>query len=200
MAPFLALTGDCDFNMPNLWDTFSAQAEAIPGEPALILGEQVTSFASLHELARRCADDLTARGVGKGDVVALRLRKRCITYALLLACLRIGAPYVFLDPNDPVDRTGRMLARIRPTLMFSNARVDGAPCPVLVLKDGEETAWIRSASSVATSARDPGISGTDPAYIMFTSGSTGEPKGVVIPGAHQEAREDREATGGSMIV
>jgi len=167
--------------MPNLWDRFSTQAEATAGEPALIFGEQVTSFASLYELARRCADELTARGVGKGDVVALHLTKRRLTYALLLACLRIGAPYVFLDPNNPVERTGRMLARIRPALMFSNARVDGAPCPVLVLEDGEDTAWIGSGSSVATGARDPGISGTDPAYIMFTSGSTGEPKGAVIP-------------------
>jgi D-alanine--poly(phosphoribitol) ligase subunit 1 len=165
--------------MPDLWSTFAETADADPAAPALILGETVTGLGELKVLAERCAAALAARGVVKGDVVALQLPKRRISYALLLACLRLGAPYVFLDPRNPAERTRHMVAKLRPRLLFSMSDADNAFGAALKLSDENEDGWLDRAA--ATDAPTPRIAGTDPAYVMFTSGSTGEPKGAVIP-------------------
>lgn len=165
--------------MPDLWSAFAETADADPAAPALILAETVTSLAELKVLAECCAAALAARGVVKGDVVALQLPKRRISYALLLACLRLGAPYVFLDPRNPAERTRRMVAKLRPKLLFSMSDADNAFGSALKLSDENEDGWLDGAA--ATDAPTPRIAGTDPAYVMFTSGSTGEPKGAVIP-------------------
>ncbi len=103
----------------NLWSAFEANAGISPAAPALIFGDAVCSFGELKTLAERCAAALAARGIGRGDVVALKLPKRRIAYALLLACLRIGAPYVFLDPKNPPSRTAQIVALLQPKILFS---------------------------------------------------------------------------------
>jgi D-alanine--poly(phosphoribitol) ligase subunit 1 len=167
--------------MPGLWNEFAANAEADPAAPALIFGDAVCSFAELKALAERCAAALAGRGVTHGDVVALQLPKRRIAYALLLGCLRLGAPYVFLDPKNPSDRTARTIAQLRPKLLFSET---GTPNPfgdALTLDNTDQEGWLAGCAGIADDAAAPIACGTDPAYIMFTSGSTGEPKGAVIP-------------------
>lgn len=163
----------------DLWTAFAGIADADPAAPALILGETTCSFGELKTLAERCAAALAGRGVVKGDVVALQLPKRRITYTLLLACLRLGAPYVFLDPKNPAERTQRILAQLRPNLLFSASDTENPFGATLKLSDGDD-AWL-DASASASGAVASSITGTDPAYVMFTSGSTGEPKGAVIP-------------------
>lgn len=166
--------------MPNLWDAFNTQVESAPDAPALVFGDAVTTFAELHDMAERCASALAARGICKGHVVGLHLPKRATTYALLLGCLRLGAPYVFLDPKNPPDRLERIFNRVSPAIVFSMTGVSGAPCDVVTLTDGDEMSWANAGGDTIAVARDE-VAGTDPAYIMFTSGSTGEPKGAVIP-------------------
>src|SRR4051812_13619044 len=165
--------------MAGLWNAFAANAQAGPAAPALIFGDVVCSFGELQALAGRCTAALVARGIRHGDVVALQLPKRRIAYALLLACLRLGAPYVFLDPKNPAERTARMLKRLRPRLLFSES---GAANPfgetvTLSGKDGE--GWLAGVDAAGEGGSI--ATASDPAYIMFTSGSTGEPKGAVIP-------------------
>jgi D-alanine--poly(phosphoribitol) ligase subunit 1 len=165
--------------MPDLWSVFAEIADADPAAPALVAGEPVACFGELKLLAERCAAALALRGVVKGDVVALQLPKRRISYALLLACLRLGAPYVFLDPKNPAERTHRMVAKLRPRLLFSMSDAENAFGSTLRLSDDGEDSWLGDVA--ATDAPRPRLTGTDPAYVMFTSGSTGEPKGAVIP-------------------
>jgi D-alanine--poly(phosphoribitol) ligase subunit 1 len=165
--------------MAGLWDVFSANADADPTAPALIFGDAACSFGELKLLARRCAAALAARGVVQGDVVALQLPKRRIAYALLLACLRLGSPYVFLDPKNPPERTTCTIARLRPKILFSEIDATNPFGIVLNLKDNQE-GWLVGFEPVGDGTPSK-ATGTDPAYIMFTSGSTGEPKGAVIP-------------------
>ena len=89
-------TEDCVSGTASLRNTFAARAEADPA-PALFFCDSVVSFGELHASALRSAAALAAQGIVRGDVVALQMPKREDTYSLLLACLRLGAPYVFLD-------------------------------------------------------------------------------------------------------
>jgi D-alanine--poly(phosphoribitol) ligase subunit 1 len=166
--------------MAGLWNVFVANTAADPTASALIFGDDVCSFGELKKLAERCAAALTARGVAHGDVIALQLPKRRIAYALLLACLRLGAPYVFLDPRNPPERTARTTARLRPKILFSEIDATNPYGETLILK-GDNEGWLAGFEPIVDDAAPSTATVADPAYIMFTSGSTGEPKGAVIP-------------------
>jgi D-alanine--poly(phosphoribitol) ligase subunit 1 len=167
--------------MANLWSVFAASAKADPAAPALIFGDTVCSFGELKSTAERCATALARRGVARGDVVALQLPKRRIAYALLLACLRLGAPYVFLDPRNPPERTARTVARLRPKILFSEIGAVNPFGEALTFGSADHEGWLAGSEEIADEAAPSVATGADPAYVMFTSGSTGEPKGAVIP-------------------
>ncbi len=140
------------------------------------------TYAELDAYSARLARVLARAGIGRRDVAALYLEKGPLAYGAMLACLRLGAVYTHLDRASPAARQRRILERCRPAAMV----VDAAPPDDVAGICGELGARILGpAWDIA--GEDPGplpqtraVTGTDPAYIMFTSGSTGFPKGAVI--------------------
>ncbi|MFI9831059.1 amino acid adenylation domain-containing protein [Streptomyces sp. NPDC051913] len=134
-------------------------------------GDSLT-YAQLSGAARDIAGRLAARGVGRGDVVAVDLPRGADAVTAVLGVLMCGAAYCPLDPKAPTDRTARLLADTAPALVLTTGdrAVDFAGYAVLPLDEPDPR---------PTGVAEP-PQPTDPAYVLHTSGSTGRPKGVAV--------------------
>lgn len=165
----------------DLWTAFLIAATRDASTPALVLRDAVVTFGELRASAERCAAWLAWSGLEPGNVVAIQLPKRREAYALWLGCLRQGLIYVFVDPAHPAERTNHILQRICPALLVTTTESPNPFGRVLQLKHAEEgLRWLESLPEDMALPSPARLHRFSPAYIMFTSGSTGEPKGAVI--------------------
>ncbi|WP_419995151.1 non-ribosomal peptide synthetase [Streptomyces boninensis] len=156
----------------SVYDLFAAQAAARPGHPAVVHdGGATLTYGELDERAEALAAVLRARGAGRGSRVALLLEKTDRLLVAVLAVLRIGAAYVPLTPGLPAARRDFLLADSQACLLLTEVPEDTAPVPVLDLS---------RPYAAAAGLPEPGAGPLDAAYIMYTSGTTGNPKGVQI--------------------
>ncbi len=164
----------------SLWDAFEQVVAQRKDSIALILGNDAISFSELHQSVLCCAGWLDRQGIKKYSVVVLQLPKRRETYVLWLSCLRQGAIYVFLDPQNPIERTQHTLERIRPDLLVTMGEEQNPFGVTKHMGEIKDSFWYSEQVKSLSIPDAEQTHGLSPAYIMFTSGSTGEPKGAVI--------------------
>jgi D-alanine--poly(phosphoribitol) ligase subunit 1 len=170
----------------NVPDLFKDIVAANRDRPALVWSEnEVVTFAELDRLSDKAASFLQQRGVGKGDRVCIRLEKSTLAYALMLASLKIGALYFVVDPANPAARVSHILDKCKPRIIFSTRESAFDLSPALLVEVDQKNQFATFEGTTLSPFKEvTDVVGTDPAYIMFTSGSTGFPKGAVMSHAN----------------
>ncbi|MFF7965634.1 amino acid adenylation domain-containing protein [Streptomyces sp. NPDC007903] len=155
---------------------FRRWVRSTPDAPAVRDATTTLTYRELDALADSVAADLTARGIGPEDRVAVALPRNRELLVTLLGVLKAGAAYVPLDPDYPARRLTHMVEDSRPRLLLTTPEVrERLPeLPVPHVHVGDLT--LGPTAAAASGDPDP----AHPAYVIYTSGSTGLPKGVVV--------------------
>jgi amino acid adenylation domain-containing protein len=170
-------------------ELFAEQAARTPGHTAVVFGDRRLTYAELDRRADRLAWRLRGWGVGPEVPVALAVGRSLEMVVATLAILKAGGAYLPLDPAHPRERLAYLLADgqagvAAPLLLTEPSRAAGfawaAERGVRVVALEPET---EEPEAAAPSPPSPLPIQTGPdslAYVMYTSGSTGEPKGVAV--------------------
>lgn len=143
---------------------FDAQVLAAPHNPAVISGNSRVSYSELQQRANRFCNYLLDRQVMQGDIVAVKLDRSIDLLVVILGVMKAGAVYLPVDSSYPADRIDFILADSGSKLLVDD-------------QQAEEFRQKEQEYSAETELRS---NAHDLAYVVYTSGSTGEPKGVMI--------------------
>ncbi|WP_317852154.1 non-ribosomal peptide synthetase [Streptomyces venezuelae] len=159
---------------------FEEQAARTPDATAVTGPDGTLTYRRLDERAHRLARLLTAKGAGPERVVALSLPRSAELVVALLATLKAGAAFLYVDPALPAARVRELLADSGAVLLVcgSDMRAVASGPPRLVLGDPGTEAALAAPPPDAGPAAPPDP--RHPATVVYTSGSTGRPKGVVV--------------------
>ena len=159
---------------------FEQQVRRTPEGIALVEAGRPTTFAELDQRANHIAHALVARSLPADAPVGVHLTRSVDTVAAILGILKAGLPYVPLDLAQPSARLHRLVANSGCRLVLTRGALRQAlPATVeTLLLDADQELW-RGPQNAPPQVG----AGSNLAYVVFTSGSTGEPKGVM--GTHR---------------
>jgi amino acid adenylation domain-containing protein len=159
-----------------LHELFEAQVLRTPAAPAVTFGDTRLTYAALNQRANQLASYLRGLGAASGDMVAVGLDRSADIVVAILAILKAGAVYVPLDVGYPAQRLSAILEDTSAALLLTR--------PGLISPSAGARVVDLDAARVAVAAQPSGNPGTpvrptELAYVFYTSGSTGSPKGVM---------------------
>ncbi|HTO75925.1 MAG TPA: amino acid adenylation domain-containing protein, partial [Thermoanaerobaculia bacterium] len=159
-------------------------SDRAPSAPAVAQQGRVWTYRELAECSRTIAESLLERGLEKGDVVGIEGGRNFGLIASMLGVLRSGGVMLTLDPALPRERRRLMLTEARArSLVLVNAPAQEDPAgdgpDLLPAIRVDENGLCAKAGMLAPDASLPPISPNDPAYVFFTSGTSGAPKAVL---------------------
>ncbi|KAM5362861.1 hypothetical protein ACJZ2D_012310 [Fusarium nematophilum] len=175
-----------------LHEIFIENAVAHPEREAISSWDGSMSYGQLHELSTRLARHLVQLGVGPENMVPLCFEKSMWTIVAILAVLKAGGCFVLLDPAHPESRLWDIIDEIEASILVCSpltnktkklavsARENGREVALLEVK----SAFINNLPPVNNESPDAvicaSVSPGNAAYVVFTSGTTGTPKGAVV--------------------
>ncbi|MEW2080998.1 AMP-binding protein [Streptomyces sp. NPDC005283] len=170
----------------NLRGYLLAAAATTPHAPALVEraaegGLRTWSYAELERLVDDYVGALDELGLDVGDRVVVQSNHCSAAVAVLLACATLGLPFIPVSPDMPGERLALIVDSARPALFlqYGEGMRDGLPATVGTGRFGDAGLIVERAPRTGPRVR-AGVIPTDPVYIIFTSGTTGRPKGVVM--------------------
>ncbi|MEP7024333.1 MAG: AMP-binding protein, partial [Actinomycetota bacterium] len=152
-------------------EVIGRQADRHPNRPAVTFGADTLSYARLDQLANGLAQLLARRGVTAGQLVPVLMENSLELPVACLALMKLGAPYVPLDPGWPPVRVRAALDAVAPPLLLRRSGT-AVPPGYRDLALAVDARQIRG----AIGRPDPALGPSDLIYGVFTSGSTGPPK------------------------
>ena len=188
-------------------ELFEQRVRMHPDAIAATCGGREWTYAELNARANRLARALLARGLRREGVVAVVTERNLDWMAAVLAIFKAGGVYLPIEPHFPADRIARTLTRAGCELVLTEPGSTATLGPALDGMPAVRTLFADEAYAESHADGDPGIEvGPDQlAYIYFTSGSTGEPKGAMCEHAgmvnHLYAKiEDLEIGAGQVVA
>ena len=170
----------------NIGVAFTEIAQMQADDPALKIAFGNVTYAEFDVLANKVAGVLAGHGFGRRDVVGIVHTKGVLCYAAMLGALKLGVAYVNLDDQNPPARMRHIFESARPKLIIGEglppALCETAASAGIAQLDFSEPVAVRELEAASSNPPEAMtlVVGTDPAYIMYTSGSTGVPKGAII--------------------
>lgn len=159
-------------------DLIRNRCDTQPGAPAVCAWNGQLTYAELDVLSSSVAYELIAHGVGPETFVPVCLEKSLWTPVAMLAVLKAGGAFVLLDPSHPTQRMEEICRAVKSTVMLVSKETAGRVARLAadaIIIDNGTTDWTKVCKDI-TIAVQPG----NAAYTVFTSGTSGKPKGVVI--------------------
>ncbi|WP_329038320.1 non-ribosomal peptide synthetase [Streptomyces sp. NBC_01725] len=167
-----------------LLEAFLAQASRAPLATALVIGDTSLTYRDLADASAGLAGLLRRAGARTGSTVCIRLEQSAVAVVAVLAALRVGAAWAALEPDLPVARLRALLNDTDCAVVIGTrddhdlARLPDTP-PLLAAED-LDLAALAEAGAHAAEDPAPAVAETAPAYLIYTSGSSGPPKGVLV--------------------
>ena len=164
-----------------LHELFEQRVEAHPHAVAAVHGDEQWTYRQLNERANRLGRALLARGLRREGVVAVVMERNLDWMAAVLAIFKAGGVYLPLEPHFPAGRIATALARAECGLVLTEHGSTTTLAQALGETSAIRTLFVDEAVAEGHAAGNLGVEVTPDqlAYILFTSGSTGEPKGAM---------------------
>ena len=168
----------------SLPEQFERQAARHPDVEAVRACDGTLTYAQLDADANRLAHLLLARGVGPGHHVGVLLPRGARLVTAFVAILKTGAAYLPIDPTFPAERIATIVDDGTPAAILSTQDTAGAVAVDSLPLDAPDTLARLAAQpshNPADADRPAPLTLESPSYVVYTSGTTGRPKGVVLP-------------------